>query len=524
MWRCAKRIAKKLGLLKQQAVAGSASLVFMSLAFLTLLLSVNISLSAYQTDLSATTGIAKEASTLESIAYGALQEVFSTRFYPASNRLNWQFNTPSVSPPTSDSSRLKPFFKKSSFVMENNKVLARYQYVVIGGHPARKMGNNVNEYRDVTPSLIDPEVSNEQSAMYVLLRTFACANKGTQKLETDKIFTNNDGSPQCGTPRGVPDTTNYELKQYDLLTKVRLNSATAASNPNSFSVVYSRRVDFGNGSGQKLVELEDKVLLPRSSSSASEEEAPSTSLTLPPTATFGKQVTFSRFWPTSLSNTSLSNTTFSMAYLERLLVETSTTPTALIPITGGSSSVSLPYIPTSTEVPTRLHLFFRGPMDSRSFYGYKYREATELAGSTEPADGSIKNTTNLVIQLNDSTGNSLLTGATLDFNYPNADHATLTLPQQLSCGRSYTLSFSALDSTTSYSLLPYIRDSYGNKISNIPAINFSTYSCPSKEDYYPSGSDSHPPDDDDGDDDGDDDDDDDGDDDDGDDDGDDDDD
>ena len=512
MWRCAKRIAKKLGLLKQQAVAGSASLVFMSLAFLTLLLSVNISLSAYQTDLSATTGIAKEASTLESIAYGALQEVFSTRFYPASNRLNWQFNTPSVSPPTSDSSRLKPFFKKSSFVMENNQVLARYQYVVIGGHPARKMGNNVNEYRDVTPSLIDPEVSNEQSAMYVLLKTVACANKGTQKLETDKIFTNNDGSPQCGTPNtivgGVPDTTNYELKQYDLLTKVRLNSAAAPSNPNSFSVVYSRRVDFGSVIVQKLVELEDKVLFPRSSSSASEIDST-------PDATFGKKINFFWFWPTSLSSASSS----SMAHLERLLVETSTTPTALIPITGGSSSVSLPDIPTSTEVPTRLHLFFRGPMDSRSFYGYKYRDATQPPDSTEPADGSIKNTTNLVIQLNDSTGNSLLTGATLDFNYPNADHATLTLPQQLSCGRSYTLSFSALDSTTSYSLLPYIRDSYGNKISNIPAINFSTYSCPSKEDYYPSGSDSHPPDDDDGDDDGDDDDDDDGDDDDGDDDG-----
>jgi hypothetical protein len=443
-----------LGFLKQKAVEGSASMVFMSLAFLTLLLAVNVSLSGLQKDLTTAGLEGKETSSLEAIANGALQEVLATRFYPASNRLNWQFNTPNSDP--SSAYRLKPFFENSSFVLKNSatagasEVVARYQYVIVGGHPARDL-SNISEYLEITDDdsynrLADPESTNIQRPLYVLLRTFACMNKQSLNLVPNTIIVA-DGQPACGSPTL---SSILELKQYDLLTKVRLNPAdtnpiaTPTPNADRYVVEYSKRFDFTNS-----IELDEDVLLPTASTS---------SISAAGTPAVSSQIKFSDFWPASLSSSQAS-----MANLERVLLETSSVKQTLIDVT---TPHTVSNIPVSADTPTQLHLFFRGSMDSRSFYKYNYTDAVNT-------DDSIKTTNNLNIKLEDSNGNSLLNNAQLDFNYPAADHLTITLKSNFTCGKNYTLSF-----PTSSGLRGKLRDSYGASVTGTPSnITFETESC-----------------------------------------------
>ena len=434
MWAIIAKPVGVLGFLKQKAVEGSASMVFMSLAFLTLLLAVNASLSGLQKDLTTAGLEGKEAASLESIAKGALQEVLATRFYPASNRLNWQFNSPTSVVSISSTAELKPFFKNSSFVMQGNQVLARYQYAIVGGHPARDP-SDITKYLEITDDdsynrLSDPESTNIQRPLYVLLRTFGCMNKQSLNLVPNAIVVAN-GQPSCDSPTL---SSVLELKQYDLLTKVRLNPADtnpiATPNPNAdkYVVEYSKRVDFTH-----FVELDEDVLLPTAST--------------PPVS---NRINFSDFWPASLSSSLTS-----MANLERVLLETSSVKQTLIDVTTPSLTTN---IPVSADTPTQLHLFFRGSMDSRSFYKYNYTDAVNI-------DHSIKEPNRLNIKLEDINGHSLLTNAHLDFNYPAADHLTITLASNFTCDTSYVLSFSVVNAAD---LREKLRDSYG-------AIATSTY-------------------------------------------------
>jgi len=460
MWRMIVKPVGALDFFKQKAVEGSSSMVFMSLAFLTLLLAVNVSLSSLQKDLSSAGLEGKESSLLESIANGALQEVLATRFYPASNRLNWQFNTPNNDNSRNDT--LKPFFENSSFVLKNSatvgasEVVARYQYVIVGGHPARDP-SDISKYLEITDEasynrLADPESTNIQRPFYVLLRTFACMNKQSLNLVPNAIIVA-DGRPTCGSPTL---SSILELKYYDLLTKVRLNPAdtnpAATPNPNAdrYIVEYSKRVDFTNS-----VELDEDVLLPTASTS---------SISAAVTPAVSSQIKFSDFWPASLST---SSTSTSMANLERVLLETSSVKQTLIDVTTPSTVYN---IPVSADTPTQLHLFFRGSMDSRSFYKYNYTDAVNT-------DDSIKTTNNLNIKLEDINGNSLLNNAYLDFNYPAADHLTITLNSGFTCGnKRYILSFSAANAAD---LREKLRDSYGASTTGTAStiITFNTETC-----------------------------------------------
>ena len=457
MWGMIAKPFGDLGFLKQKAVEGSASMVFMSLAFLTLLLAVNVSLSGLQKDLTTAGLEGKEASSLESIANGALQEVLATRFYPASNRLNWQFNSPNDLASTDSS--LKPFFKNSSFILTEGatpQVFARYQYVIVGGHPAREL-TNVGNYLSISDDdsynkLADPESTHIQRPLYVLLRTFGCINKQSLNLVPNAI-TVMDGKPTCSSVT--------ELKEYDLLTKVRLIPAdtnpipTPTPNADKYVVEYSKRVNFTNP-----VELDEDVLLPTSSTSSISSAGT--------TPAVSSQIKFSDFWPTSLSTSSTS-----MANLERILLETSSVKQTLIDVT---TSPTVSNIPVSADTPTQLHLYFRGSMDSRSFYKYNYAGAVNT-------DGIITDPAKLNIQLTPygsyGSSSSLLDGATFDFNYPAADHLTITLNNRFTCDKIYTLSFPA--AATSADLREKLRDSYGASATGTAptSITFNTEPCSS---------------------------------------------
>jgi hypothetical protein len=452
MWGMIAKPFGDLGFLKQKAVEGSASMVFMSLAFLTLLLAVNVSLSGLQKDLTTAGLERKETSTLEAIANGALQEVLATRFYPASNRLNWQFNSPTSVVSISSANKLKPFFKNSSFVMQGSQVLARYQYVIVGGHPAREL-TNVGNYLSISDDdsynkLADPESTHIQRPLYVLLRTFGCINKQSLNLVPNAI-TVMDGKPTCSSVT--------ELKEYDLLTKVRLIPAdtnpipTPTPNADKYVVEYSKRVNFTNP-----VELDEDVLLPTSSTSSISSAGT--------TPAVSSQIKFSDFWPTSLSTSSTS-----MANLERILLETSSVKQTLIDVT---TSPTVYNIPVSADTPTQLHLYFRGSMDSRSFYKYNYTDAVNT-------DDSIKDSGKLNIKLKEGYVDSLLTNANLDFNYPAADHLTITLNNRFTCDKIYTLSFPA--AATSADLREKLRDSYGASATGTAptSITFNTEPCSS---------------------------------------------
>ncbi|MCS6267588.1 MAG: hypothetical protein H2174_08500 [Vampirovibrio sp.] len=445
MWGMIAKPVGALGFLKQKAVEGSASMVFMSLAFLTLLLAVNVSLSGLQKDLTTAGLEGKEASSLESIANGALQEVLATRFYPASNRLNWQFNSPNDLASTDSS--LKPFFKNSSFILTEGatpQVFARYQYVIVGGHPARDP-LDISKYLEISDDdsynkLADPESTNIQRPLYVLLRTFGCMNKQSLNLVPNAI-TVMDGKPTCSSVT--------ELKQYDLLTKVRLIPAdtnpipTPTPNADKYVVEYSKRVNFTNP-----IELDEDVLRPTAITPA-----------------VSSQINFSDFWPASLST---SSTSTSMANLERVLLETSSVKQTLIDVT---TSPTVSNIPVSADTPTQLHLYFRGSMDSRSFYKYNYAGAVNT-------DGIITDPAKLNIQLTPyGSSSSLLGGATFDFNYPAADHLTITLNNRFTCDKSYTLSFPA--AATSADLREKLRDSYGASATGTAStsITFNTEPC-----------------------------------------------
>lgn len=462
--------------LKPRAFKGSASMVFMSLAFLTLLLAANVSLSGLQKDLTTVGLEGKETSSLESIANGALQEVLATRFYPASNRLNWQFNHPHNS--ASNSSSLKPFFKKSSFIFKENSsdLMARYQYVVIGGHPARQVGTVKNYINSSTEAgynqLIDPESTNVQTPFYVLLRTVACTNKQSLAMMPNTLYAKTDGQPNCGTPaslsslNGGNPNNDFVLKQYDLLAKVILNPSNALTNPDKYQVVYTKQVDFGS-TLETPIGLDDAVLLPKKSND-SESVSTSTSTSTP---TYGQLVRFANFWPTSLSFPN--GQSASMANLERVLLETYDAKQTLLDVTAGSHSVN--DVPVSNETKTKLHLYFRGPMDSRSFYQYQYNSAVN-------ADGIITDPAKLNIQLTPYySSSSLLGGATFDFNYPSADHLTITLNQNFACSQTYELSFPT--ATTSLGLTRKIKDSYGVSATGTFTTTFNTVDCPPTGDY-----------------------------------------
>ena len=92
-------------------------------------------------------------------------------------------------------------------------------------------------------------------------------------------------------------------------------------------------------------------------------------------------------------------------------------------------------------------------MDARSFYKYQYNSAVN-------ADGIVTDPDRLNIKLVNNNGNtSILNGATLEFNYPSADHLTITLNQSFASGQIYKLSFFL--ETPSSDLRERIKDSYG---------------------------------------------------------------
>jgi hypothetical protein len=462
MWHSAfKPFKQQVAFWRKTAFSGSASMVFMSLAFLSLLLTVNISLSGLQKDLTSAAVEGKELSALESIATGALQDVFATRFYPASNRLNWEYNTSSISATASTTSQLKPIFKNSSFIMDKDdagleQVLARYQYVVIGGNPARDPALVQNYVTDTTDAgynhLVDSESDNKQLPFYVLLKTFGCMNKNTLKLEIKKLYAI-DGQPQCGVPASVSGGTqspDYELKEYDLLAKINQNPSDDSNDDtnkaDTFSVEYSKKVNFGIN-GLTPVSIDEDILL---------------------TTTTGRSVTFNEFWPSNIKNISAGIST--MGNLERVLLETSSAKTPLYDATS-TTNLSIANVPTTSDTPNpKIHLYFRGPMDARSFFGYQFTTAAN-------PDASVRDASLLNIKLTDdasSLGSSLLDGAAFDFNYPAANHVTITLKNRLNCGnRRYTLSFEE----PATDIRKGIRDSYGLAMDSLSTVSIQTADC-----------------------------------------------
>jgi hypothetical protein len=111
-------------------------------------------------------------------------------------------------------------------------------------------------------------------------------------------------------------------------------------------------------------------------------------------------------------------------------------------------------------------------MDSRSFYKYNYTDAVNT-------DDSIKDSGKLNIKLKEGYVDSLLTNANLDFNYPAADHLTITLNNRFTCDKIYTLSFPA--AATSADLREKLRDSYGASATGTAptSITFNTEPCSS---------------------------------------------
>jgi hypothetical protein len=418
-----------------KAYQGSASMIFMSLAFLTLLLSVNTSLSVLQKDL-ATTGVQSSTlSGLESVANSAMQDVFSTKFFPASNRLNWQFSTPSSVVTTSNNTQLKPLFRRSSFIMENGQVLARYQYIIVGGHPARDIlpstpGLNYLNLQTATnpwaayTRLTAPESVNIQQPLYVLLRVFGCESEAHGNLQKGSLIAVN-GQPTCGI--------GTNLRHFDSIAKVILNPATTTVNANKFQIDRISRSEFdttgGFGLGLAPITLDSPVMLPDGTSSTT--------------------VQFAQFCPNTLSTASSEN----MATLERILLEPSTPITdvydplfRLYP-----TNLPTPIFVTSdtTAAVSKLHLYFRGSLDTRSLFQYQFATAIN--------DNVIQNTNLLNFSVTGPFG-TILTRTEPSFNYPFADHLTLNLDVPLACGSSYSIKMLP---PTGTDIRMGIRDGYG---------------------------------------------------------------
>jgi hypothetical protein len=112
-------------------------------------------------------------------------------------------------------------------------------------------------------------------------------------------------------------------------------------------------------------------------------------------------------------------------------------------------------------------------MDSRSFYKYNYAGAVNT-------DGIITDPAKLNIQLTPygsyGSSSSLLDGATFDFNYPAADHLTITLNSGFTCDEIYTLSFPA--AATSPDLREKLRDSYGASATGTASTSITFYTEP----------------------------------------------
>lgn len=415
-------------------------MIFMSLAFLTMLLAVNLSLSALQKDITTVQITDKAGSTLENVANSALQEVFATRFYPASNRLNWQFTDPASVVANSTPSQLRPVYQKSSFVMEGTQVVARYQYVVIGQQSARDTANLANYLDPLSATkplatyahLLNPEIDNVQQPMYVLVRAFGCLNKSTVQLDAGVMGISSAGQPTCN-----PST--HELKHYDLMANLLLIDETAATNAGFYQVDKIQRIELDDdvlGLGQKTIQLPTNVIVPNTVGVA---DTPT------------KGIQFTDFWPSTLTGSTL---TKSMAIAERLLLEPTNPPTdpadsrlALKDISTGSG-VGADY---DTDPVGQLHLYFKGAMDTRSFFGYQYDLVTK-DNIINPADVGI-----LTVSLTEPSTGSLLGNATLNFNYPSADHVTISLDDTLDCGKSYDLGFPKNPAD----IRDTLRDSYG---------------------------------------------------------------
>lgn len=418
-----------------KAYQGSASMIFMSLAFLTLLLSVNASLSVLQKDL-ATTGVQSSTlSGLESIANSAMQDVFSTKFFPASNRLNWQFSTPSSVVTVSNSSQLKPLFRRSSFVMEKGQVLARYQYIIVGGHPAREvlpttpglhypnLQTATNPWETYT-RLTTPESVNIQQPLYVLLRAFGCESNAHGNLQTDSLMAVG-GQPTCDT--------GTSLRHFDLVAKIVLNPANATVNANKFQVERISRSEFDDTSGYGLglapITLDSPVVLPDGTTSTT--------------------IQFAQFWPPNLS-TSTSN---SMATLERILLEPSTPITdiydPLFRLYPTNLTVPIYVTSDTTAAISKIHLYFRGSLDTRSLFQYQFATAVNT--------NVIQNASLLNFSLTGPFGTTL-TRTEPSFNYPFADHLTLNLDVPLACGSNYVLKMLP---PTGSDVRMGIRDGYG---------------------------------------------------------------
>ena len=131
---------------------------------------------------------------LKLINDSALNEAVATRFYPTSNRLAWNFDSEAdIATQEDPSSKPAPFLKASSYVYETvggeQKVLGRYQYVILGVNPYLNYNASTGTYTfNATKAESGAYLFNIQNPIYIATRAFICVDQDSYNIAYNAVL------------------------------------------------------------------------------------------------------------------------------------------------------------------------------------------------------------------------------------------------------------------------------------------------------------------------------------------------